>query len=215
MAIDCTVCGGSLHPDFVCWLPCGHVYCRSCLTSYLVVAVSSIPFRPIRCCERIDPALLRSFIGREELVAYRARLSEFDTSSKLYCWNPKCNHAFIPTALRCPRPSSENGSGSGKCRKCFTKTCMGCRERFHFGPCAPLANPLERLDFDPQEKQRMSQEQQRRAQEQRRKIREQQRRRKAKMLEEEFQKLAKLQGWKPCPKCKAMVEKTQGCNHME
>jgi len=35
------------------------------------------------------------------------------------------------------------------------------------------------------------------------------------MLEEEFQKLAKLQGWKPCPKCKAMVEKTQGCNHME
>ncbi|KAK6818897.1 hypothetical protein PG987_016350 [Apiospora arundinis] len=34
-------------------------------------------------------------------------------------------------------------------------------------------------------------------------------------IDEAFQHLASVEGWKKCPHCEAMVEKIEGCNHME
>lgn len=86
--------------------------------SELVVSLSTMPFRPAQCCERISMDLLRRVaslshrLTTADIIAYRQRLSEHDAPRKLYCWDPRCS-AFIPPIL-------VHGN-SAKCRRCSTK----------------------------------------------------------------------------------------------
>ncbi|KAK0628484.1 hypothetical protein B0T17DRAFT_155157 [Bombardia bombarda] len=128
---DCAICMTSFDNLSVesFHLPCGHVHCEDCIRANLQVAITSRPFRPMKCCARLEPGPLRLLFLRDktDLQLYRRRLTEFDTKDKVYCWDPRCN-AFIPTALRTPN--------SAKCPQCLGKTCLWCKGKFHFGPCS-------------------------------------------------------------------------------
>ncbi|KAM7190265.1 hypothetical protein V8F20_009772 [Naviculisporaceae sp. PSN 640] len=109
-------------------LPCGHVHCHECLANGLRVAIRTMPFSPVRCCQRIDMSILRRtrVATADEIQTYRKKLTELNEDQPLYCHDPKCSD-FIPDALR-----SKN---VGKCRKCHKKTCTECRHVFHLGAC--------------------------------------------------------------------------------
>ena len=94
-------------------LRCGHVHCVSCLRANFDIAMRTVPFRPVQCCQRIETVLLRRVVLLSTLlIGYRQKVSEFDTPEKLYCWDSKCS-AFIPPALR------EGTGTSAKCRRCL------------------------------------------------------------------------------------------------
>ncbi|KAK0655594.1 hypothetical protein B0T16DRAFT_14890 [Cercophora newfieldiana] len=168
-------------------LPCGHVHCPACIRANFRVTMRSAPFQPVRCCERIDVAVLRWVASLSvtmgpamDVTSYRQRLTEFDTPEKLYCWNPKCG-TFIPPALRA---GNDRFGHSALCRKCKTKTCTRCKAKFHFGACTapratgePVGRPKRTND-------------------------------------ELFRMLSVKKKWKACPSCKAVVEKIDGCNHI-
>ncbi|KAK4142112.1 uncharacterized protein C8A04DRAFT_13478 [Dichotomopilus funicola] len=155
METPCTVCGGPvrfssslpLPPIF----PCSHVHCLPCLR--LNYTLSSQPqnnhhqkhlsdshaqyppplpttFRPVQCCpaQRMPIPRLRAHLRltSAETAVYRARLAEYDTppGSRLYCSAPACGR-FIPPALQ--------DSRVGKCRRCWTRTCVRCGEQAHAG----------------------------------------------------------------------------------
>jgi IBR domain, a half RING-finger domain len=83
-------------------------------------------------------------------------------------------------------PALRSGNaGSAKCRNCCTKTCMRCKGKFHFGPC-----PVRNTAGPGLRRSRFDEE-------------------------AKFKRLSLLMGWKQCPDCKRMVEKMNGCNHIE
>ncbi|KAK4451514.1 hypothetical protein QBC34DRAFT_57111 [Podospora aff. communis PSN243] len=183
--LECIICTRSVTDYAKLHLPCGHVHCPACVRANFRVTMRSAPFRPVQCCQRIDIGVLRWVASRSatmgpsmDITTYRRMLTEFDTPEKLYCWDPKCG-AFIPPALRA---GNDSFGRSALCRKCHTKTCIVCNEKFHFGPC-PTPRSLGT-------------------------------RRKRPTADELFRRLSARRGWKACPSCKRVVEKTEGCNHI-
>ena len=186
MFAECIICTTKIRPDPQLRLPCGHVHCESCLLANFRVTMRSNPFRPVQCCQRIDLTVLRRIAGiAAGISSYREKLTEFDTPNKLYCWDPKCS-TFIPPALRAGSDGGRRSlARSAQCRKCHTKTCMLCNNKFHFGPCSSISavrGPVIRSERQ--------------------------------VAEEAFQRLRSMMGWKKCPTCKRVVEKTEGCNHI-
>ncbi|KAK0632507.1 hypothetical protein B0T14DRAFT_34942 [Immersiella caudata] len=183
--LECIICTNPVIGDSKLQLPCGHIHCAACVRANFRVTMRSAPFRPVQCCQRIDINVLRWVAGMSrttgssmDITAYRQLLTEFDTTEKLYCWDRKCG-AFIPLALRA---GNDSFGHSALCRKCHTKTCIRCKEKFHFGPC-PASRVLGV-------------------------------RRRGPTADELFRRLSRKRGWKACPSCKYVVEKTDGCNHI-
>ncbi|KAK3335629.1 hypothetical protein B0T19DRAFT_13985 [Cercophora scortea] len=189
MALECLICTASLKVSEVgsLLLPCGHVQCESCLQRNFNISVKTMPFQPVRCCARIEVTVFRRLVPTADLAVYREKLTEYMERSKLYCWDPACN-AFIPNALR----SRTASVVVGKCRRCHTKTCMRCRGKFHWGPCT--VSPVNLAAMRAAASARA--------------------RRRAQLEEEKFKEYSKARGWKECPQCRRMVEKTEGCNHI-
>ncbi|KAK3330443.1 hypothetical protein B0H66DRAFT_62607 [Apodospora peruviana] len=190
---ECLICTSSI-PSREAWyrFPCGHVHCENCLLANFRVSIKTMPFQPVRCCQPIDTALLRHCVMSTELSTYRDKLAEWKgIGDMVYCFDPKCS-AFIPPALRSPKQNV------AKCRKCYAKTCMECRGRFHFGKC-PVDSVAVVVGLNAEEAER------------RRQWRREQR---LAIANERFRNLTKTMGWKHCPRCQRTVEKTDGCNHI-
>ncbi|KAK0730731.1 hypothetical protein B0H67DRAFT_48477 [Lasiosphaeris hirsuta] len=212
MATECLICTSTIPTGRGYRLGCGHVHCERCLQANFRITMRTTPFRPVQCCNRIHPTLLRRVLTdtqtpnwTNDMMLYRQRVAEYDARDKLYCWDPKCS-AFIPLALR------EGTANSAKCRKCHTKTCVACRGKFHFGSCSSAALAMATAKRGAStagsgvSKRETEAERTARAA----RVVEIRRRR----GEEAFKKLASAMRWKPCPECKRVVEKVEGCNHI-
>lgn len=170
--VACLICTDPVHVDKAISLPCHHAYCPPCFVTGFWSSLTTMPFRPMHCCQQPIPIYkLRNstIIPAEETVAYRKKLAEFNTPRPTYCFDPKCS-AFIPDVL------------GGTCRVCRKKTCTSCGMKSHGGGvCTSPSVPRSM----------------------------------AQVAERRFKRLSDLMGWKTCPGCRRVVEKIDGCNHIQ
>ncbi|KAK4177998.1 hypothetical protein QBC36DRAFT_369869, partial [Triangularia setosa] len=120
-----------------------------------------------------------------------------------YCHDAKCG-AFIPDIL------------GGKCRKCRKRTCERCKAGFHIGE----GGDCRELDLDTAEERAEVRRMEAMGVPVGGTAREGSKKESRSRVEREKEMCAftrglmKERGWKRCPRCKAGVEKVEGCSHM-
>ncbi|KAG6841624.1 hypothetical protein C0991_009049 [Blastosporella zonata] len=155
-------------------LPCGHSWCRDCLTHYLTCSVSNKCFpltclgKNVKCTEHIPLQVARRILTIPQFdgvvdAAYAAYIQAHSDEFH-YCPTPDCpqiyRHAPRDTVLQCP--------------SCLLRICPSCHVEAHDGFACP----------DPEgDKKRL-------------------------------QQWMKDHDVKPCPGCKVLIERAEGCNHM-
>ncbi|KAJ5656692.1 hypothetical protein N7507_008642 [Penicillium longicatenatum] len=102
---------------------CGHHYCHDC-TRRLIFSTRSEALYPPRCCGQVlPPIVVITVLSYEELRVFSNKAIEYNTTSRMYCADPKCSQ-FIP------HYAIEKGNA----------TCKRCSKITH-QPCLSLAHP--------------------------------------------------------------------------
>ncbi|RMY84921.1 hypothetical protein D0861_06708 [Hortaea werneckii] len=101
--------------------PCGHTYCRECVSGLFRNAMTDESLFPPRCCSQLTP-----FLGDDLATRFSAKTIEFSTPVRTYCHDVHCS-AFIP-------PSSIRGEVASR-PECREKTCTMCKAARHQGAC--------------------------------------------------------------------------------
>ncbi|KAJ3574109.1 hypothetical protein NP233_g1984 [Leucocoprinus birnbaumii] len=125
---SCIACGD--HSDIIEPLiaPCGHQYCRTCVSRLVKVYNSDETLHPLRCCQTAIPIssveLLLS--DTNDLSQFRDKCEEYDTphEKRTYCPQRGC-HRFI-TFTKPP-------AGSVTSRRWAVAVCVLCKELAHPG----------------------------------------------------------------------------------
>ncbi|KAG1906087.1 uncharacterized protein F5891DRAFT_552497 [Suillus fuscotomentosus] len=114
-------------------LTCGHIWCTSCLESYLVSAVENKTFpltclgADASCTERISTALAKKILSGDDFAALceasfwsyvHARADEFH-----HCPTPDCSQVYRATS----------GGVVLQCPSCLVRICSGCHTEAHDG----------------------------------------------------------------------------------
>ena len=108
--------------------PCGHWYCRECLTSILQNAVSRPGAYPPRCCKQeITLPGIRQHLDLSFTDKYARRAVELTSPDPVYCHHPRCA-AFIP-------PETCRGADNAEYPACTRTTCTHCKAEAHHGDC--------------------------------------------------------------------------------
>ncbi|KAL3454437.1 hypothetical protein BJX65DRAFT_301077 [Aspergillus insuetus] len=132
----CVACQDEVNVFDIATLPCGHEYCRSCVTELFELSLTNESLFPPRCCRAtIDLDLARIFLTDELVQGYEKKKIEFETPDRTYCHSKTCS-AFIPPAF-----IKRNVATCPQCR--FT-TCKSCKARAHTGDC-PTDTELKSL----------------------------------------------------------------------
>jgi hypothetical protein len=124
---ECTACTVVMSPALLSCCPCGHRYCGGCITQLALSSLADEPLFPPRCCrEPIPTEVIETHLTADQIVEFRKRLVEYNTTDRTYCHVPTCS-AFIP-------PDHIFGS-EGLCPRCFNWTCVLCKGKDHLGGC--------------------------------------------------------------------------------
>ncbi|KAI0674449.1 hypothetical protein C8Q78DRAFT_1014821 [Trametes maxima] len=192
-AAGCPVCFDQVSQPII--LGCGHSWCKTCLTGYLISSVDNKSF-PLtcladgaRCPHRISLSIAQRLLSVEDFdavvkaafVAYvQERPKEFH-----YCPTPDC-----PQVYRAVVPDDKGkgkGKGKGKdkgvpgapsalqCPSCLVRICAHCNTEYHETMSCQDRNPQDEALF---ETWKMGHD------------------------------------VKNCPSCNVPIERTAGCNHM-
>ncbi|KAK8008428.1 hypothetical protein PG991_010979 [Apiospora marii] len=139
----CVACGDGISglkaEDDERVLSCGHVYYWLCFAQHVKSALSSLPFRPVKCCGQ-DPVPPSSIwlvqrgaqeagfaLSDAEVNKYIVLNDEARSNSpRVYCYKQECN-AYIP--------AEDRTETVGWCWTCEVETCLTCRKAAHAGAC--------------------------------------------------------------------------------
>ncbi|KAI9896167.1 hypothetical protein N3K66_008339 [Trichothecium roseum] len=136
----CEACGNRLHFALLAKTPCGHEYCRDCITQIFGTSMTDEAFFPPRCCTQPIPLEKnRLFLDPDLVPQYQKKALEFSTSNRVYCSNPDCA-AFIPPVLY-------TGKSVVSCEHCMAETCVSCKKAAHKGDCAEDENLQKVLEM--------------------------------------------------------------------
>ncbi|RMY31309.1 hypothetical protein D0866_07384 [Hortaea werneckii] len=107
--------------------PCGHNYCRGCVSGLFRNATTDESLFPPRCCRQVlSLEKLTPFLDDDLATRFSAKAIEFSTPVRTYCHDARCS-AFIP-------PSSIRGEVA-RCPECWKRTCTMCKAARHHGDC--------------------------------------------------------------------------------
>ncbi|KAL0952935.1 hypothetical protein HGRIS_007148 [Hohenbuehelia grisea] len=184
--IDCVACTSTMSsPDLQA--PCGHAWCRSCLTDLVRACIKDETLYPLRCCQQHIPerAALGLITDRRVNLAFRLKAREFATPAlqRVYCPNPRCS-VFLGasldeassgsnTALTHGSSAMAFGETTRRCTSCYVSACLQCKSAAHPGESCKQNEALEQVKA-----------------------------------------LAASERWQTCPGCHAIVELHHGCYHM-
>ncbi|KAH9433022.1 hypothetical protein MCOR02_007693 [Pyricularia oryzae] len=142
---NCTGCGDEFDFINVARCPCSHEYCRGCLNSLFQASTLDESLYPPRCCQqRIPLDKNRIFLTPDLVGRFKAKEMELETSSKVYCHDPKCS-TFVP-----PRFVNKV-KNTAVCVKCNKRTCTTCKGAEHAGDCPQDSGVQQVLELAVQE----------------------------------------------------------------
>jgi hypothetical protein len=144
--IECPVCFNEVVSPVT--LRCGHTWCRSCLSNYLISSIDNTLF-PLKClgseakCSKLIPiSIARVILSAEDFQAIisasfsahvHSRPDEFH-----YCPTPDCLQIYRTapqgTMLQCP--------------SCLLRICLNCHVEYHDGFDCPERDGGDRLFKD-------------------------------------------------------------------
>ncbi|KAJ3501019.1 hypothetical protein NLJ89_g9531 [Agrocybe chaxingu] len=174
-------------------LGCGHRYCADCLRDFLKSAGETKDFNfPLVCLATVDNAMCNVPVAIPLLRAFLTpqafeNLVEAAFTSHLKKHPEELKYCTTPDCKQIYRRCPSNGAGKKKARS-DTLQCPSC-----FSSICPACDEEahegmtceeRRIQSDPAEQERLNDE------------------------------LATRSGYKRCPRCRIMMEKTMGCNHM-
>jgi hypothetical protein len=122
--IVCEICYMEYPSESVISLPCGHMFCITCIDGYLCLEIKEARVLQIKCCQVdcefvFDPEIIASIVSPSQYEKYltfkRNKLTELDPDSK-WCPNPKCGQVV-------KRENSD--SNYMKCADCGTEMSPG------------------------------------------------------------------------------------------
>ena len=123
----CTACDSKKSLFDVFRAPCGHDYCKECLSTLFQLATTDETLFPPRCCRQEIPLqLVKLYLSSTLFRTFEKKSIEFKSSNRTYCCQPTCS-SFI---------SSDNVSGErATCTACGAHTCTICKNNTHHGDC--------------------------------------------------------------------------------
>ncbi|CAF9928203.1 MAG: hypothetical protein GOMPHAMPRED_004621 [Gomphillus americanus] len=120
---ECTACTDELPIFDLANLPCGHDYCKACLSKLFFNAIIDESEFPPRCCKtNIIQDYISMFLDSSIAAKFDAKKEEFSTINRTYCQNSKCA-TFIP--------KSRIMNDVGRCPGCEQGTCTICNKASH------------------------------------------------------------------------------------
>lgn len=125
----CTACCEAMHSFDILHAPCGHDYCRGCITSLFNLSTCDESIFPPRCCQQeISLDLAREMLSPELRTRFLKTAEEFrDTpNNRLYCFSSSCSELI---------PPSQIAGDVGTCQVCSELTCTVCKSAAHNGDC--------------------------------------------------------------------------------
>jgi len=129
--IECAACTDSDRYITMHRVPCGHHYCKPCLTRYVVLATNDESLYPPSCCSQKFPLQigpLRAAVPNSVLIRYDIKAEEYTTENRTYCSFPTCGAFISPKVI-------DGESEVGFCETCGHGTCAFCKGRAHEGAC--------------------------------------------------------------------------------
>ncbi|RDB16044.1 hypothetical protein Hypma_003427 [Hypsizygus marmoreus] len=169
---ECPVCFDEVISPVT--LPCGHSWCRSCISHYLTASIDNKYFpltclgNEAKCSAHIPLNIARKILTVPEFdavvdAAFAAHVQSHPEEFH-YCPSPDCMQIYRPaprdTVLQCP--------------SCLLRICPTCHVEAHDGFACPDPDGGTNL----------------------------------------FKEWMKDHDVKPCPGCKVLIERAEGCNHM-
>ncbi|KAI1292114.1 E3 ubiquitin-protein ligase RNF14 [Halotydeus destructor] len=185
---------------------CNHTTCKECLSGFFRVQIREGNIHGLKCpefkCSTLATTdLIASLVTEEEYKRYDQLVLASVISSMgdvVFCPRVGCNSPVIP----------DNDSQLASCKECSFAFCSNCKFTFHgISPCRLFRNDADRRQImtvyqeaSPEEKQGLE------------KLYGKVQLEKAlnEYLSEKW-----IDEWsKPCPQCKAQIEKEEGCHKM-
>jgi hypothetical protein len=121
-------------------VPCGHFYCRSCITDLISVYVKDESLHPLRCCKTVIPVpFIQTFLlGTNSLSSFQDKYEEYSTpfDSRTYCPQQGCSRFLKPQTSATAGLSFVNDQDCSKtlrCSDCSVWVCISCKELAHPG----------------------------------------------------------------------------------
>lgn len=123
----CTACDSEKSLFDIFRAPCGHDYCKDCLSNLFQLATTDETLFPPRCCRQEIPLqLVKLYLSSTLFRTFEKKSIEFKSSNRTYCCQPTCSE-FI---------SSDDISGErATCTACGAHTCTICKNNAHVGDC--------------------------------------------------------------------------------
>ncbi|KAL1837850.1 hypothetical protein VTJ49DRAFT_3323 [Mycothermus thermophilus] len=139
--MPCVCCRDEFPTDspLLLTLPCGHRYCRDCLTIVIDQSTTDERKFPPRCCmQPIPGSTIQLVLPRDRQAHFVKTALQFSVPwpARLFCPRPSCGEFIPPTSTTTTTPNSKpktrrTNPFETTCPTCHTRACTLCKRPAH------------------------------------------------------------------------------------